>query len=188
MKILVADDESIIRMGLKSMLGELGHVAILARDGREALQKAFAYRPDLALLDIQMPKTNGLQLARALNKHYPLPIIFLTAFSQDDLIAQATDLQVQGYLIKPVGSAELKAAIMVAHKRFHDQQNEVTRREKAEQRLADRKVIDRAKGILMQSGLTESAAYHQLQQTARECGQTIAEVAEGFIKKQTPTK
>ena len=120
MKVLVADDESIIRMGLKSMLQEMDYAVITARDGQEALQKAIKYQPDVAVLDIQMPKTNGLQLAKALNKHFPLPIIFLTAFAQDELIDRATDLNVQGYLIKPVKSAELRATIQIACKRFRD--------------------------------------------------------------------
>lgn len=182
MKILVADDESIIRLGLKSMLQTMDYAVITARDGQEALKKAIAYQPDIALLDIQMPRTNGLQLARALNRHFPLPIIFLTAFSEDDLIAQATDLNVQGYLIKPVQPNELKAAIMVAHKRFRDQTNEIARREKAERKLEHRKVIDRAKGVLMGRGLNEEAAYRQIQQTARSSSQTMAQVAEAIVK------
>ena len=181
MKILVADDESLIRLGLKSMLQEMDFAVITARDGQDALKKAIAYQPDIALLDIQMPRTNGLQLAKALNKHFPLPIIFLTAFSEDDLIAQATDLNVQGYLIKPVQPAELKAAIMVAHKRFRDQRNEVTRRQKAEKRLDNQKKVDRAKAFLMGRGLDEEAAYRKIQQTARDSSQTMAQVADTIL-------
>ncbi len=182
MKILVADDESIIRLGLKSMLQSMDYTVITARDGQDALKKAIAYQPDLALLDIQMPRTNGLQLARALNKHCPIPIVFLTAFSEDDLIAQATDLNVQGYLIKPVQPAELKATIMVAHKRFRDQRDEISRREKAERRLSNQKLVNRAKAILMGRGLDEEAAYREIQQTARDSSQTMAQVAEAILK------
>ena len=181
MKVLVADDESIIRMGLKSMLQEMDHAVITARDGREALKKAIAYQPDVAVLDIQMPKTNGLQLAKALNKHFPLPIIFLTAFAQDELIDQATDLNVHGYLIKPVKSAELRAAIQIARKRFRDQERETMMRKKAETRLSTRKALDRAKEILIGQGYNEQTAYAHIQQTARANNQTMGDIAESII-------
>lgn len=181
MNILVADDESIIRMGMRAMLAEMGHTAILARDGHDALQKAIRHNPDLAILDIRMPKTNGLQLAKALNKHNPLPIIFLTAYSQDDLIEQASELNVQGYLIKPVDSNALRATIAIAHKRFHDQNIEITKRQRAEAQLAARKLIDRAKAVLIADGMSEAAAYKHIQQIARRENRTMAEVSQTII-------
>ncbi len=181
MKILVADDESIIRMGMRVMLAEMGHTAILARDGHDALQKAIRHNPDLAILDIQMPKTNGLQLAKALNKHNPLPIIFLTAYSQDDLIEQASELNVQGYLIKPVDANALRATIAIAHKRFRDQNQEVSKRQKAEDQLAARKLIDRAKAHLMADGMSEDAAYSHIQQSARSENRSMAHVAQTIL-------
>ncbi|MGB1249268.1 MAG: ANTAR domain-containing response regulator [Candidatus Promineifilaceae bacterium] len=174
MKILVADDESMIRMGLRSMLRELGHVAILAKNGQDALRKSLAENPDLAILDIQMPKTNGLQLAKALNKHQPMPIIFLTAYSQDELVDQATSLNVQGYLLKPTTSAELKVAISVAVKRFRDL-------DRAEKQLSARKEIDRAKALLIARGLSEQAAFSQIQQEARSSNRSMDAVAREIL-------
>lgn len=174
MKILVADDESMIRLGLKSMLRELGHVAILAKNGQDAMRKAMSENPDLAILDIQMPKTNGLLLAKALNKHRPMPIIFLTAYSQDDIVEQATDLNVQGYLLKPTTARELKVAISVAVKRFRD----LT---KAQTQLETRKLIDRAKAKLMAQGLFEQAAFTQIQQEARRSSRTMEAVARELL-------
>lgn len=181
MNILVADDESIIRMGMRAMLAEMGHTAILARDGHDALQKAIRHNPDLAILDIRMPKTNGLQLAKALNKHNPLPIIFLTAYSQDDLIEQASELNVQGYLIKPVDANALRATIAIAHKRFRDQEQAVAKQQRAEEQLAARKLIDRAKATLIADGLSENAAYAHIQQTARRENRSMAQISQQII-------
>ena len=102
LEILVADDEALIRLGLRAMLEEMGHQVTLATDGREALRLARQRAFDLAIFDIKMPLTDGLQAAQTLSRTAPLPIIFLTAYSQSDLVEQATDLPVHGYLVKPV--------------------------------------------------------------------------------------
>ncbi len=183
MRILIADDESIIRLGLKSLLQELGHKVIMARDGREALSLARQQRPDLAILDIKMPYTDGLQAAHTLAHTQPLPILILTAFNERDLIEKATDLPIHGYLIKPLKPGELEAALSVAVKRFEEAQSLQTHTNKLEERLQTRKVLDRAKGQLMAQGLTEEAAYRQLQRLARESQRTMREVAEGILKK-----
>ena len=184
MKILIAEDNTMARMGLKSMLTEMGHTVIAARDGREALEQARKTKPDLAILDIDMPKTNGLQAARAFNKSMPLPIIFLTAFGQAELIEKATDLNVQGYLIKPVQSAELKAAIHVAYKRFHDQLKTVAAREKAETRLTQQKLIDRAKAKLISQGMSEEKAHKHIQALSRSSNTSMAEISEQILEKR----
>lgn len=177
MRILIADDESIIRMGLKSMLNEMGHEVLAAANGREALQMAQQHRPDLAILDIKMPYTDGLQAAKALTRVYPLPILLLTAFSQQDLIEQAADLPIQGYLIKPIKPEELAAAIAIATRRFADTQSLQQRADKLEDELTTRKLIDRAKGKLMDSGLSEEEAYQAIQQRARSNRQSMRQVA-----------
>lgn len=114
MKILIADDEAIIRMGLKSMLAELGHTVFEATNGREALQIVQHQHPELALLDIQMPYTDGLHVARAIDRVRPIPVVILTAFGQKELVDKASEYPIHGYLIKPVQSAELNAALAVA--------------------------------------------------------------------------
>lgn len=174
LEILVADDEALIRMGLRAMLEEMGHHATLAGDGREALRLARERAFDLAILDIKMPKTDGLQAAEALSRHSPLPVIFLTAYSETDLVEQATDLPVHGYLVKPVQPEQLAAAIAVARKRFAEAQT-------AESAATERRVVERAKGRLMAGGMSEAEAHRALQQRARESRRSMAEVAREIL-------
>ena len=182
MRILIADDESIIRMGLKAMLQEMGHEVLAAANGREALQMARRHEPDLVILDIKMPYTDGLQAARTLARTQPLPILLLTAFSERDLIEEASDLPIHGYLVKPIKPAELAAAIAVARKRFEENRALVDRTAELEETLAMRKLIDRAKGKLMAQGLSEEGAYEALQRAARESRTSIAEIAAAVLK------
>lgn len=182
MLILIADDESIIRLGLKSMLETLGHQVIAATNGREAIRMAETQRPDLAILDIQMPYTDGLQAANAIVRTRPMPVLILTAFSQQDLIERASDLPIHGYLVKPIQPEELGAAIAVAHKRFQETQALAQRAAELELDLATRKLVDRAKGRLMQSGLSEEGAYRALQDRARRNRQTLAAAAESVLR------
>lgn len=182
MRILIADDESIIRMGLKAMLQNMGHDVIAATNGREALQMARRHLPDLAIFDIKMPYTDGLQAAKTLSRTQPMPVLLLTAFSEQDLIDQATDLPIQGYLLKPIDEEALRAAISVAVKRFAETQALELENLKLEQKLAARKLIDRAKGKLMESGLSEEEAYRTVQQHARSNRQSLVEAAEAILK------
>ncbi len=186
MKILIADDESIIRMGLRSMLEEMGHAVMAARNGREALYMAHHHRPDMAILDIKMPYTDGLQAAKTLARTYPIPILLLTAYSEQDLIDQATDLPIHGYLIKPIERAALAAAIAVANKRFAETRVLAEKTVKLEKTLSMRKLVDRAKGKLMESGIPEEEAYGRLQQYARRHQQSIGEVARQVLDQEKP--
>ncbi len=183
MRILIADDESIIRLGLKKMLQKMGHEVVTAVNGREAIRMVASQQPDLAILDIKMPYTDGLQAAQTINRQSPLPILLLTAFSDHALIEKATDLPIHGYLIKPVKPAELSAAIAVAHKRFQENRTLTQRTTDLETTLADRKLIDRAKAKLIKTGLSESEAYQALQAYARQNQQTIGQVARALLKK-----
>ena len=182
MRILIAEDESIIRMGLKSMLQEMGHEVFAAADGREALQLARHHLPNLAILDIKMPKTDGLQVAKTLARTQPMPILLLTAFSQQDLVDEATELPIQAYLVKPIQPPELSAAIAVATKRFAE--SEILRAEKArlEEQLVSRKLVEQAKGKLMEKGLTEEEAYLALQKHARSNRMSLKEVAQALLR------
>lgn len=182
MRILIADDESIIRMGLKAMLNEMGHEVLAATNGREALQLARRHQPDLAILDIKMPYTDGLQAAKILSREHPIPILFLTAFSEQQLIEQAADLPVHGYLIKPIKPEELTAVITIASRRFQESQQLQQRAEKLEEKLAGRKLVDRAKGKLMATGLSEEEAYQFIQQQARHKRQTLQEAAQAILQ------
>jgi two-component system, response regulator PdtaR len=181
MRILIADDESIIRLGLKGMLQEMGHLVLAAANGREALQMARHHHPDMAILDIKMPYTDGLQAAKTLSQMMPMPILLLTAFSETDLVERATDLPIHGYLVKPIQPAELAAAIAVARKRFDESLALLESNEKLKQTLAMRKLVDRAKGKLMETGLSEAEAYHAIQQLARDSRQDMAAAAQKIL-------
>lgn len=183
MRILIADDESIIRMGLKAMLQELGHVVLMANNGREALRLVRNHRPDLAILDVKMPYTDGVQAAKTIARTQPIPVILLTAFSDDDLVEKATDLPIHGYLIKPISAPALKAAVAVATKRFADAVALQTANDELRQDLETRKLIDRAKGkIMVQKGLNEADAYRLLQLRARETRRSMRETAVAVLK------
>ena len=182
MRILIADDESIIRMGLKSMLQELGHYVLMATNGREAIQMVRKQDPDLAILDINMPHTDGIRAAKEIAKIKPMPIIMLTAFSTNDLIERASDLPIQGYLVKPIQNGALHAAIVVAQKRFEDTVEMKRTAQKLALALETRKIVDRAKGKLMQeNNLSEEDAYHLLQTSARESRKSLKDVATAVL-------
>lgn len=186
LKILVADDESIIRMGLRTMLTELGHEVVLASNGREALEFARTLHPDLALLDIQMPLTDGLEAARVIARKHPMPILILTAYSEQDLIEKAAQLPIQGYLVKPVNERDLAAAIQVAVARFEDAQAQARENAELRESLEARKLVERAKGVLMKTGLSEEEAYLAIQRQAREARASMRQAAEAIIAKAQP--
>ncbi len=182
LKILVADDEAVIRLGLRTMLADLGHEVLLASNGREALQLARTAGPDLALLDIQMPLTDGLEAARAIARKHPMPILILTAFSQQDLLEQAAQLPIQGYLVKPVNERDLAAAIEVALARFEEAQAAAQEVAQLREDLEARKLVERAKGLLIRQGMTEEEAYLALQRRARDARITLRQAAEEVIR------
>ena len=125
LRILIADDESIIRLGVKIMLAEMGHEVTMAADGREALRLAHQKPFDFAIFDVKMPFTDGLEAARALYRYRPTPILLLTAFSDHELIEKAAQLPIQGYLVKPVKEEQLAASIQVALRRFVESRSAV---------------------------------------------------------------
>jgi AmiR/NasT family two-component response regulator len=181
LKIVVADDEAIIRMGLRTMLAALGHEAMLAPNGREALDLIRTQQPDLALLDIQMPLTDGLEAAKVIARKHPMPVIILTAFSQAELLEKAVQLPIQGYLVKPVSERDLAAAIEVAVARFEDGQAKEREIAELKDSLETRKLVDRAKGRLMQGGLSEEDAYLALQRRAREARVSLRQAAAAVL-------
>jgi response regulator NasT len=186
LKILVADDEAIIRLGLRTMLTELGHEVVLASNGREALEFVRTARPDLALLDIQMPLTDGLEAARVIARKHPMPILILTAYGEQDLIERAAQLPIQGYLVKPVNERDLAAAIQVAVARFEDAQAQARENAELKESLEARKLVERAKGVLTKTGLSEEEAYLAIQRQAREARVSMRQAAEAIIAQAQP--
>jgi len=183
LNILIADDESIIRLGLKQILEEAGHTVYDAENGASALRLAEGCRPDLVILDIKMPEMDGLEAAHLLLNRMRVPVIFLTAYGEQELIERAARLPVMGYLVKPIKEAELLAMIEVAAQRFGEHARVAQTAAELEEEVASRRIIDHAKGLLMQGeGISEFEAYHRLQQRAQLERQTLLEVSQELIR------
>jgi two-component system, response regulator PdtaR len=183
LEILIADDESIIRLGLKQILEEAGHTVLAAENGVAAVRLAEAHTPDLVILDIKMPEMDGFVAARAILDRTQVPIIFLTAYGEQGLVERAVRLSVMGYLVKPINEAELLAMIQVAVQRFEEHTRTAQAADDLKDELASRRTIDRAKGLLMQrEGVSELEAYNRLQQRARTERRTLLEAAEEEIR------
>ncbi|HXV99967.1 MAG TPA: response regulator [Anaerolineae bacterium] len=180
--MLIADDEAVIRMGLKSLVASLGHQVIdTAANGNDALEKTKRLKPDLLLLDIKMPGLDGMTVAETLVTEMPVPIVMLTAFSEKSLIERAANAAVMGYLVKPIHESKLGPMIEIAMARFEAMQTAAREAYKLRHQLETRELIDAAKKILMATGLAESEAYSRLQMTAREKRCAMREVAEAII-------
>ncbi len=181
LRVLIADDESIIRMGLRTILTELGHTVYSAADGVEAVTLAHREQPDIALLDVRMPFRDGLEAAAEILKQRPIPIVILTAYNETSLLDRATELPVQGYLIKPVKRDDLISTMRVAIATFNERRNLSEKVDELEEKLTARKLIERAKGILMKNGMGEEEAYHHIQTTARSRRTTMSKVSQEII-------
>ncbi len=182
-RIVLADDESLIRMGLRSMLEEKGYRVVgEASDGRRAVELVRKLRPDLVILDIKMPELDGLAAAREIQQIHPTPVVMLTAYSERELVRQAQAAGVLGYLVKPIKEEDLVPTIEVALARFRDLRTREGRIAELEQTLEDRKLVERAKGVLMRrEGLTEEEAYRRIQQEARRTRRPMRAVAEAVL-------
>lgn len=176
--ILIAEDESLIRMGLKRILEDAGHTVSTAPDGMAALDQAEVRTPDIAILDIRMPRLDGLETAKQLYERSAIPIIFLTAFSDRELIERAALLPVMGYLVKPFKEAELLAMITVAVTRFGEHAQTAQNAAEANAALADHQLVERALGRIMQAeGVSEFEARSRLEERARKERRMLLEVA-----------
>lgn len=182
-RIFVAEDDSIILASMEMVLKHLGHTIVGdACDGESAVNKIIELKPQLLLLDINMPKKNGLQILEEVHNRSTVPAIFITAYPDDDLVSRASSLGAYGYLVKPVLEEQLKSTIEMAMARYRDICAAKKAAYKAEKALHERKKIERAKGILMDSfGLTEADAYKSLQKKSRDTNKKLADVAEDII-------
>src|SRR5213592_792854 len=165
------------------MLGRAGlEVCAEARDGVEAVELAREHQPDLAIMDVKMPRLDGIEAARHILDEHPIPIVMLTAYGQDELVARAAEAGVFGYLVKPFREQDLLPAITTARAR-HDELAAL--REEAEslaEALAARKAIERAKGLLMEKeGLSEAEAFGRLRKASQISGRPLKVVAEALI-------
>ena len=183
LRIVLADDEAIIRLDLKKMLEEMGHTVVgEAADGQKALEFARSLRPDVVVLDIKMPIMDGLDAAKIISSEKIAPVILLTAYSQKDLIDRAKDAGVFAYLVKPFKEADLVPAIEVAIARYLEYQEMETQAEDLSEKLETRKIVDRAKGILMdQYGLKEAEAFRRIQAQSMNTRKSMREIAEAIV-------
>jgi response regulator NasT len=182
-RVVLAEDEAIIRLDLKETLEEEGY-EVVGETGRgdEAVALVRDLTPDLAILDIKMPGIDGLSVAREISAERLCAVLILTAFSQRDLIEQARDAGALAYLVKPFQRSELVPAIELAIGRFRDFKSVSEQAESLEDQLETRKILDRAKGILMDThGLTESEAFSFIQKTAMGERLTMRLVGERII-------
>lgn len=182
-RIIVADDESVIRMDLREMLTNLGYLVVgEVADGRSAVNQARELRPDIVIMDIKMPDMDGIEAAQILTEERIAPVVLLSAYSQRDLVQRAREAGVIAYLVKPYREEELAPAIEVALARFgefQELQQQVTDLQEA---LETRKLVDRAKGILMdKQGLTEAEAFRKIQKMSMDNRKPMKDVAEAII-------
>jgi response regulator NasT len=183
LRILIAEDESLIRLGLRRILEEAGHQVVAAPDGCTAVKLDRQTRPDLAILDVKMPGLDGLEVVRQIHARRPLPIVLLTAYGDRELIKQAAGLPIMAYLMKPINEPELLATLQVVMARFEEQQRVLWHAVDLEQQLATRKLVDRAKGVLMErDGLSEQDAYQCIQRQARQERRSMRQVAEAILR------
>lgn len=187
MRVLIAEDDPLIAVGLEERLRSLGHEPTgAAGDGRQAVELARADPPDLYLFDIEMPNLDGLQAAAQLaDEGLRRPVVVVTGVDDPTLVERAIATGVSAYLTKPVDSRELQAALALAaarHAEFQELEAEV---ERAQQALEDRKLVERAKGLLMSAlHLSEQDAFRRLQLTARERNLRLADVAARIVEQQ----
>ena len=183
MRVIVADDETIIRLDIKEMLTEAGHnVVAEAADGEEAVRLATELKPDLVIMDVKMPKMDGITAASLINYKHIAPVLLLTAYSQTDLIEKAKEAGVLAYLVKPIREEQLFPAIEIARSRFAEIKTLGEELDYLKESLETRKLLDRAKGILMAAhNITEAEAYRKMQQYSMNQRTTLKELAEAII-------
>ena len=187
LRIVIADNESIIRMDLREILEEAGHTVVgEASDGLKAVELTRKFHPGLVIMDIKMPEMDGITAAKIISNEKIAHVLLLTAFSQKEIVEKAKDSGVLAYLVKPVKEANLFPAIEIAISRFQEFAQLEQELEDVKKSLENRKILDRAKGILMDAyNLTESEAYRRIQQYSMSKRKSIREVAEAIVDAAT---
>lgn len=183
-RVLVAEDEALIRLDLVEMLREEGYEVVgEAADGEQAVSMATSLQPDLVILDVKMPKLDGIEAAGQITSERIAPVVMLTAFSQRDLVERAREAGTMAYLVKPFAKRDVVPAIELAVSRFAELQALESEVAGLNDRLEARKLIDRAKGLLMSGqGLNEPDAFRWIQRTAMDKRTTMKAVAEIVIE------
>lgn len=183
MRIAVADDEPLMRQFFEDCLVRMGHQVVgLAKTGRELIDLCERLEPDLVVTDVRMPDLDGLDAVDVIYQRRPIPIIVVSAFHEAKLIDRAKSNHVLAYLIKPIKEEDLAATIAIASERFDEFQTLRKEADTLRQAIEDRKIIERAKGILMkQRDMDEGAAFRQLQHIARSQSVKMVHVAKVIL-------
>lgn len=183
MRILIAEDETIIRLDVRTLLEKAGHEVVAeARDGEEAVALAAEHDPDLIVMDVRMPHLDGIEAARQISGRKPVPIVMLTAYAEEDLVTRASEAGAFAYLVKPFREVDLLPALNTARARFEELS--ALREEAADltEALASRKAVERAKGILMRKdGIDEAEAFRRIRAASQKTGRTMRVVADALI-------
>ncbi len=182
-RVLIAEDETIIRLDLRGLLESAGfEVCAEARDGEEAVRLAQDTEPDVALLDVKMPRLDGIEAARRILDERPIPIVMVTAYGERDLVSRAVEAGVFGYLVKPFRETDLLPAIATAQARHEELVAARAEAGSLAEALAARKAIERAKGILMErESLSEAEAFARLRKASQISGRPLKVVAEALM-------
>jgi two-component system, response regulator PdtaR len=182
-RVVIAEDEALIRLDLAEMLAEEGYDVVgQAGDGQTAVELAEQHRPDLVVLDVKMPKLDGISAAQRIAEQRIAPVVILTAFSQRELVERARDAGAMAYLVKPFGKSDLVPAIEMAVSRFAELQLLEAEVADLTDRLETRKAVDRAKSVLQkQLQLSEPDAFRWIQKTAMDLRLSMRQVADGVL-------
>jgi response regulator NasT len=182
-RVVIAEDEALIRMDLAEMLADEGYEVVgQAGDGQQAVEMAEELRPELVILDVKMPVLDGIAAAERIAAQRIAPVVMLTAFSQRDLVERARDAGAMAYLVKPFSQSDLAPAIEMAVSRFAEIAALESEVADLQDRLETRKAVERAKNVLQRDlGLTEPEAFRWIQKTAMDLRLTMRQVAEGVI-------
>lgn len=185
-RILIAEDESISRMDLREILENLGYLVVgEAGDGRSAVNMARELRPDLVVMDLKMPEMDGIAASRVLAADKIAPVLVMTAYSDPEYVEGASAAGVMGYLVKPIRETELAPAIEVALRRFGEYRAVEQQLGDTRDTLETRKVVERAKGLLMDGqGLSEAEAFRKIQKLSMNTRKSMREVAEALLLTQ----
>jgi AmiR/NasT family two-component response regulator len=182
MRVLIAEDEALIRMDLREMLIEEGHDVVgEARDGAEAIELARELRPEIVVMDVKMPGMDGIAAASVIGAERIAPVVMVTAFSQTRYVEEATAAGAMGYLVKPFAKKDILPAIQVATARFAESRALEDEVADLSERLETRKAVDRAKGLLMAKGMTEPEAFRRLQKLAMDKRTSLRAIAEAVV-------
>lgn len=182
MRVLIAEDEALIRMDMREMLLEEGHEVVgEARDGAEAIELARELHPDVIFMDVKMPGMDGITAAEVIAAERIAPVVMVTAFSQARYVEDASAAGAMGYLVKPFSKRDILPAMQVAVARFSEARELEREVSNLEERLEVRKVVDRAKGVLISQGMTEPDAFRRMQKLAMDHRKSLREVADAIL-------